>query len=76
MSKHVHVHWRKQRYVEQHSDHNEDGEAEGGIEVVGEVDAEDILVVGVEQSGVLAEQFTRHPSRVGDDEEGVPTVNI
>ena len=36
------------------------------------MDAEDILVVGVEQSGVLAEQFTRHPSRVGDDEEGVP----
>ena len=68
----MHVHWRKQRYVEQHGDHNEDGEAEGGIEVVGEVDAEHILVVGVEQSGVLADQFPRHPSRVGDDEECVP----
>ena len=38
------------------------------------VDAENILVVGVEQSGVLAEKFTRHPNRVGDDEEGVPGV--
>ena len=72
LSKHVHVHGRKERNVEQHGDPNEDGEAEGSIEAVGEVDAEDILVVGVEQSGVLAEEFTRHPGRVGDDEESVP----
>ena len=72
LSKHVHVHWRKERYVEQHSDHNKDGEAEGSIEIVGKVDAENILLVGVGQAGILAEQLTRHPNRVGDDEEGVP----
>ena len=74
MSKHVHVHWRKERYVEQHSDHNKEGEAEGSIEFVWEVEAENILIVGVKQTGVLAEQFARHASRVGHDEEGVPEV--
>ena len=68
----MHVHWRKERDVEQHSDHNKDGEAEGGIEFVWEVEAENILIVGVEQSGILAQQFTGHSDWVGDDEEGVP----
>ena len=70
----MHVHWRKERYIEQHSDHNKDGEAEGSIEFVREVEAENILIVGVKQTGVLAEQFARHASRVGHDEEGVPEV--
>ena len=68
----MHVHWRKERYIEHHCDHNKDGEAEGSIKFVREVETEDILIVGVRQTGVLAEQFTRHPNRVGDDEEGVP----
>ena len=70
----MHVHWRKERNIEQHGDHNKDGEAEGSIELVWEVEAENILIVGVEQAGVLAEQLTRHASRVGHDEEGVPEV--
>ena len=68
----MHVHWRKERYVEQHSDQNKDGEAEGSIEIVGQMDAENILLVGVGQSSVLAEQLTRYPHWVSDDEESVP----
>ena len=72
MSKHVQVHLRKEGYIEQHSDQNKEGKAEGSVEAVWEVDAENILVVGVEQTGILAEQFTRHSNRIGDDEESVP----
>ena len=68
----MHVHWRKEGYVEQHSDHDKDGEAEGSIKTVGQMDAEDILLVGVGQTRVLTEQLTRHPHWVGDDEESVP----
>ena len=43
----MHVHWWEQWDVEQHSDADEDWKAEGGVELVREVDAEDIVLVSV-----------------------------
>ena len=74
----MHVHGREERDVEQHGPQDEEREAEGGVELVWEVDAEQVVFVGVEESGVLTEEFSRDSSGVGDDEEGVsePGENV
>ena len=38
LTKHVHVHWREERNVEEHSHQDEQGKAEAGIEAVWEAD--------------------------------------
>ena len=43
----MHVHGWEQWDVEQHRDANEDREAEGGIELIREVDAKDVVLVSV-----------------------------
>ena len=74
----MHVHGREERDVEQHGPQDKEREAEGGVELVWEVDAEQVVFVGVEESGVLTEEFSGDSSWVGDDEEGVsePGENV
>ena len=57
LSEHVQVHGREERDVEQHGDQYEQGEAEGGVELVRQVEAQHVLLVGVEETGVLTEEL-------------------
>ena len=72
LAKHVHVHGREEGDVEQHGDEDEEREAEAGVESVGEVEAEEVPLVGVLQPRQLAQQLPRHAGGVGHDEECVP----
>ena len=67
------IHGREEGNVEQHGHQDEQGETEAGVETVGQVEAEDVFVVGIEQSCPLAQQLSSHTSGVGNDEECVPT---
>ena len=71
LSKHVHVHGREERDVEQHGHQDEEGEAEGDIDAVGEAHTQDAMLVGVHQALELTKQLARHASRVGDNEESI-----
>ena len=51
------VHGREERDVEQHGDQYEQGEAKGGVELVRQVEAQHVLLVGVEETGVLTEEL-------------------
>ena len=72
LPKHVHVHGWEEGDVEQHGDEDEEREAEAGVESVGEVEAEEVPLVGVLQPRQLAQQLPRHAGGVGHDEECVP----
>ena len=48
LTEHVHVHGGKEGDVEQHGDEDEQGEAEAGVEFVGQVYAENVVFVSVE----------------------------
>ena len=65
------VHGGEERDVEQHGDQDEEGEAEAGVESVGEMIAEDIIIVSIEETSPLTEQLSSDSSGVGDDEESV-----
>ena len=71
LSKHVHIHGREERDVEQHGHQDEEGEAERDIDAVREADTQDVMLVGVDQALELTKQLARHSSRVGDNEESV-----
>ena len=71
LTEHVEVHGGEERDVEQHGNQDEEGEAEAGVESVGEMIAEDIIIVGIEETSPLTEQLSSDSSRVGDDEESV-----
>ena len=51
----MHVHGREERDVEQHGDEDEQGEAEAGVEFVGQMYAENVVLVSVEQPCQLAQ---------------------
>ena len=65
------VHWREERDVEQHDTQDDQGEAEGAIEFIGQMNRKDVVLLGIQHTGVLAEQFTRDSSGIGNDEKCV-----
>jgi len=67
----VHIHGRKEGDVEEHGHQDEEGEAEAGVEAVGEAHTEDVMLVGVGQTLELTQQLTRNSSGVGDNEESI-----
>ena len=54
LTEHVHVHGGKEGDVEQHGDEDEQGEAEAGVEFVGQMYAENVVFVSMEQPCQLA----------------------
>ena len=66
------VHGREEGDVEQHDGPDHQGEAEGGIQPVGQLHGHDPGLVGVAQAGQAHQQLPRHAHRVGNDKEGVP----
>ena len=72
----MHVHGREERDVEQHGHQDEEGEAEAGIDAVGEADTEDVVLVGVGQALKLAQQLPGHSGGVSDDEESVSVIQM
>ena len=72
----MHIHGREQRNVEKHGHQDEEREAETGIDTVRKADTEDVMLVGVGQALELTEKFSRHSSRVGDNEESISVVQF
>ena len=76
LSKHVHIHGRKERDVEEHGHQDEKGEAEAGIEAVREAHTEDVMLVGVGQTLELTQKLTRYSSGVGDNKESISGIQL
>ena len=76
LSKHVHIHGREERDVEEHGHQDEEGEAEASIEAVREAHTEDVVLVGVGQTLELTQKLTRNSSGVGDNEESISGIQF
>ena len=71
LSKHVHVHGREEGDVGQHDDQDDQREAKGGIEHIGQMNREDILFQGLNKGNIGADQLTRDSNGIGNDEKCV-----
>ena len=65
----MHVHGREEGDVEQHGHQDEQGETEACIEFVWQMNAENIMLMGVGQASQLAQQLPSHSSGIGNYEE-------